>query len=155
MLLDGRSSLTVPLTSGSRKTSDKRSNASPLSTKSPEKKKQCRHAKVWGDIALESSDEDDGSSGYEGNVNALLRPNRLFAGACFESSEDVGQTGEGFVLETSATPEPTILVREDASSSETTRRKSTGADDLPMFFLSRRSAVIQKTGCCRILESKN
>ena len=51
-------------------------------------------------------------------------------------------TGEGFVLEASATPEPTILVREDAFPSETTRRrKSTGADDLSMFF---RGALIQK-----------
>ena len=51
-------------------------------------------------------------------------------------------TGEGFVLETSATPEPTILVREDAFPIETTRRrKSTGADDLSMFF---RGALIQK-----------
>ena len=78
----------------------------------------------------ESSDEDDGSSAYEGNVNALPQPNRLFAnrgGFCLGSKCHTGtdNTSEG-----------------NASPSETTRRrKSTGADDLSMFF---RGALIQK-----------
>ena len=84
-------------TSGSMKTSDKRSKASPLSIKSPEKKKQHRRrAKVWGDIALDSSDEDDGSNS-EWNVSSLPQPNRLFA-ACLESSDACRSYSRGKVL---------------------------------------------------------
>jgi hypothetical protein len=53
-------------------------------------------------------------------------------------------------LETIAAPEPTILGREDASPTETTRRrKSIAADILSMFF-SRR-ALIQKN---RLLQDR-
>ena len=62
------------------------------------------------------------------------------------------QQGKGFVLDMSAAPELTIVgAREDASPpSETTRRrKSTGADDLSMFY--SRSALEQKN---RLLQDR-
>ena len=114
----------------SRKTSDKRSKTSPMSTKSPTKKKQRRRATICADIALESSDE--------GSVDSSMpRPNRLFAMA--GRGGDTPETALG-AQTSAAAEEGEVRRREDtATTSGQVRKNTTGAQDLPTY--STRTAL--------------
>jgi hypothetical protein len=132
----------VRFTSGSRK-SEKRSKTSPMSTKSPTKKKQRRRARtLWGDIALLESSDEDGGNAHEGGVDSLPRPNRLFAEEGHDDSSAGGNPEETLGARTSAAREEGAI-RRDKTSSGRMRRSTEGLSTYTTAALEQNNRLLK------------